>query len=488
MSTTLLPFLYQTRTLQRLSRTGLSTPAFRALFHATARTSNPRERPRPIKAPKGGDDIPFELPEGYEPPDTRTDAERDAESGVRSTITPAERDVFSRIFEEIATRNKAGVPPTKSSTPPSSQDSPAPVTDEPETSPLSSGVHGFSDNFGVRTEERSPEALRNTINVIVQDAAEVQSNARRQMQKPFDPLHPLGQTTAATEWEKALLRFPPSLRKAAQMALGAIEEEKAAQRLGAAATSPDSSMTEEQEAGQQIDLALDPLSKTVQNEALRREERKRVDAKMRAAKTDFELWDVLEEEVFPMVRKLGIDEDPSKTTNSKCRGGDSGSSSSKRKRGEAAKLPLHIYGPLYPAYLLNALTLLDTQFARSSPLVLHILPRVKELGPASYVLGVSTPFYNELARVLWNRYGDPTAVFNLLEEMRVAGLYCDEGTRLVVQQIEAFLASVAQGRWGPFLRELLSLPEYEFAVLPRIRHWLKTIDSHIAEKRYALQE
>jgi hypothetical protein len=264
------------------------------------------------------------------------------------------------------------------------------------------------------------------------------------------------------------------------MALGTVEEGKAAERAGNANTVPEESMSGDKRTAAQIDLALDPLSKDVQNEALRREERNRVDAKMRAAKNDFELWDVLEAEVFPLVHKFGLDEDASKTESSSKRGG-------KRKR-DKSQLPLHIYGPLYPAYLLNALALFDTQFARSSPLALHILPRVKELGPASYVLGVSTPFYNELARVLWNRYGDPTAVFNLLEEMRVVGLYCDEGTRQVVLQIEQFLASVGQGHWGPFLRELASLPEYEFAVLPRIRHWMTTIQHHIIERRNSLQE
>jgi hypothetical protein len=295
------------------------------------------------------------------------------------------------------------------------------------------------------------------------------------MQKPFDPLHPLEQTSTASEWEKALLRFPPSLRHAARMALGTMQEEKTAERIGSPTTVPDESMSEEKRAAAQIDLVLDPLSKSVQNEALRREERRRVDAKMHAAKTDFELWDVLEQDVFPLVHKLGLDE-------------EANSSGGKRSKRDKSKLPLHIYGPLYPAHLLNALRLFDQKFARSSPLALHILPRVKELGPASYVLGVSTPFYNELARVLWHRYGDPNAVFNLLEEMRVVGLYCDEDTRTIVQRIEQFLASVAVGKWGPFLRELASLPEYEYAVLPRIRHWLKTISIHIEVRRDELQE
>ncbi|KAK4236513.1 hypothetical protein C8A03DRAFT_45507 [Achaetomium macrosporum] len=477
MSTTLLPFLYQTRTLQRLAQSGHSTPAFRALLHSTARSNRRRDRPRPH--PPRHDDIPFELPEGYDYPGKDQQPEEEVEpGGVRSTITPQERDVFSRIFEEIASRNQTCPPPAASSAPPPSDNAVTPASTSEEAATVSQPSNlGFtdSDDFNVRTNEPNPETIRSTINIIVQDAAEVQTNSRRNIKKPFGPLHPLDQTSAASEWEKALLRFPPSLRRAARMALGTMEEDQAVRKFGSPAASAEASMGEENRAGAQIDLALDPLSKSVRNEALRREERVRVETKMREAKTDFELWDVLEEEVFPMVQKLGIDEASSKAN-------------TRSRKTDKSKLPLNIYGPLYPAYLLNALRLFDTQFSRSSPLALHILPRVKALGPASYVLGVSTPFYNELARILWNRYGDPTAVLNLFEEMRVAGLYLDEGTRGVVRSIDHFMGSVQQGKWGPFLREVVSLPEYQFAVSPRIRHWLKTINSHITERRNELVE
>ncbi len=472
---TLLPFLYQTRTLQRLSRTGFSPRAFRALLHSSSRTNTPRDRPRPQRSRE--EDIPFELPEGYENPDDKFKPHENAESGAaRSTITTSEQEVFSRIFAEIATRTKTGTPSAEQPAPPSPGDLVEATPAEPASAPPPPPPPSFdeADDFGVRTRQPNLESIRNTINIIVQDASEVQTNSRRRVQKPFDPLHPLEQTSAATDWERALLRFPPRLREAAQMALGVMQQDEAEQKFGAPPVSPEEILNPETRAASQIDLILDPLSKTVQNEALRREERNRVEAKMRAAQTDFELWDVLEAEVFPMVHKLGIDEDPAPRRAA--------------KRDRKNKLPLHIYGPLYPTYLLSALRLLDTHFARSSPLALHLLPRVRELGPASYVLGVSTPFYNEMARLLWNRYGDPAAVFNLLEEMRVAGLYCDEGTRAVVHRIEQFFASVAQGRWGPFLRELASLPEYQFALLPRMHYWLGTIHSHIVERSGELQE
>jgi hypothetical protein len=420
------------------------------------------------------------LPEGYEHNTTEenTYIERDPDSGLRSTITPSERDTFSRIFEEIAARNNARPLSAGPSAPQSTDDFMTSSSFEPGAAipPTPSSRITDFDDFGVRTEEPSPSSIRNTINIIVQDAAEVHTNRRRQMQKPFDPLHPLEQVSAASEWEKALMRFPPSLRQAAQMALGVIQEDREADRSAPPSTIPEEQMNDEKRLSAQIDFVLDPLSKSVQNEVLRRDERTRVEGKMREAKTDFELWDILEEEVFPMVKKLGLEDDIENSTTSK----------RKRSKKRDSKFPMHIYGPLYPSHLLTALRLLDTKFSRSSPLALQILPRVKELGLASYVLGVSTPFYNEMARILWQRYGDPTAVFNLLEEMRIAGLYCDENTRGVVHSIEGFLGKVVQGKWGPFLREMVSLPEYEFKVLPRVRHWLTTINMQIYERKNEL--
>ncbi|GAB1317096.1 Mtf2-like C-terminal domain-containing protein [Madurella fahalii] len=506
MSTTLMPFLYQTRTLQRLSRAGLSTPAFRALLHSKPRGKVPRTPSGRGRVPPWTESIPFELPEGYEDPreEKRSKSKRAERDSSWSTITPAEKHTFSRIFEEIAERNKLRAPTASS---PLSDDlttmmsdeysetaAPASNEDASTSDDLDAFDDGFdgSDDFGdfkATTEESDPTSIRDTINIIVEDAAAVQTSSRRNLEKPFDRLHPLEQASGAKEWEKAMLRFPPSLRKAARMALNVIESDKQAEKL---TPPPDRDMSDEQRLAAQIDLVLDPLAKSVQNEALRRRERNRVETRMREAKTDFELWDVLEEEVFPMIEKLDIasgeQKAPGKRKRNRKRNKQDGAPDKQDGASPDAsiskdKLPMHIYGPLYPVYLLRAVHLLDTQFARSSPLALSILPRVKELGAASYVLGVSTPFYNEVARILWSRYGDPTAVFDLLEEMRAAGLYCDEGTRAIVHSIHMYFQGVYGGLRGPFLRELMSFPEYEFAVLPRVRHWQKTIAKHIMQRR-----
>ncbi|KAK3936934.1 hypothetical protein QBC46DRAFT_393934 [Diplogelasinospora grovesii] len=459
--TTLLPFLYQTRTLQRLSRAGLSKPAFRAFLHATAGAHSPRAA-RPPRAPSK-DAIPFELP-----PDIQVDSE---ESKERSTITPTEREAFNRIFEEIAARG--GKLPTGSS--------------QTNGTPMSAAQ--FSADLKTAASRHG--------NIIIQDAT-TQNDARK---KPFnDPFRPFTQMVSAEDREKALLRFPPSLRRAARMAYGVIEpdvnfdgsarggeadtlaweqDRAATDHTAGAREEPRRRRVDDDMIGDDL-LALDPSAKSAETESLRRSERSRVETRMSQCETDFELWDVMEQEVFGMVDKLGIGEQQQQQPKTK-RGRNKVATTTQEKDGE--ELSMQVHGPLYPSYLLYALRLMDQNFATTSPLALSILPRIKELGLASYVLGVSTPFYNALMSIYWRRYGDMGTVFNLLEEMRHAGLYCDEGSLAILHSAEHFFTDCEDGKKGPFLKELAALPDYEVTLKPKFRQWSATIGAHISERR-----
>lgn len=144
---------------------------------------------------------------------------------------------------------------------------------------------------------------------------------------------------------------------------------------------------------------------------------------------------------------------------------------------------MEIYGPLYPMLLVTSLRLLDKHFSQPSQLALSVLPRVKELGVASYVLGVSTAFYNYLLGIYWGRYGDVSSVLAHLEEMRHAGLYFDKDTFSTVARVSSWLTEMANGEHGAFLREAMSMPEYEVALRSRLRHWTNEITRSIVERR-----
>ncbi|KAK3314283.1 hypothetical protein B0H66DRAFT_504209 [Apodospora peruviana] len=433
-STTLLPFLYQTRTLQRFARAPrISTPAFQTLFHTSTRAHYPRG-PSRFRGPKPSTDvIPFEIP----PPE---EAEG-LEPGHQTTITPLEREAFDRIFEEIAARGK--MPATAS----------------------------FQEEQPREEPEPAPAFLGNAVGAV----------ANKNALKGFGSYSPLGELQRPNDINRALLRFPPSLRKAARMAMGVMEGERQDSNNDAEEGVPEFSEESDIDMLTSVGGARKKIDR-IKVTATRQLERDRVEGKMRASKTDFELWDVMEEEVFSMVDRLGI------------RGDDNGvpetaASSPKPKRGRKSttkasktELSMTIHGPLYPGYLLYGLRMMDQSFTRSSPLALNVLPRIKELGLMSFVLGVSTPLYNTLAEILWYRYQDATAVVNLLEEMRHAGLYCNPATLDIVTSIQKQFEGYGRGDSGPFLKELVSLPEYEYALKTRMRHWNNAIQTQIQER------
>jgi len=92
----------------------------------------------------------------------------------------------------------------------------------------------------------------------------------------------------------------------------------------------------------------------------------------------------------------------------------------------------------YPLYLVACCRLLRRSFPLS-PYPLAILSHVKRLGPLSYVLGVSANLYNETLYLLWATKNDLHGMADLLQEMRNQGV---ESNNVTV----AFLKAVRRRR------------------------------------------
>jgi len=289
----------------------------------------------------------------------------------------------------------------------------------------------------------------------------------------------------------ALMRFPPSLRTAARMALGVVEPGEegspAEKGCGGVADVPRSLLkngVEGSEPGKGeatgsvglhavnrvgLDPAFDPVSKKLELEAKRREFSLKAEEGMLACRTDFQLWQAMEKDVFSMIKRLGVAEGLEVKQNK----------SGRRTKGKAAsltepepELDMGIYGPCYPSLLLFGTRLLDARFSISSSLALSVLPRIKDLGLASYVLGVGTPFYNTLMSIYWYRYGHVDRVLGLLEEMRHTGLYFDGETIAIVDSMRRHLDLFAQGAAGSFLKEVMA---FDSARSTRLQYWARTI-------------
>ena len=251
------------------------------------------------------------------------------------------------------------------------------------------------------------------------------------------PLEPLSTTETEEEIMGAISRYPLSLRAAAARAVGLVNDPRQVQ---------------------------EPTSEANASEKLRQSELKRVEDVMRAASTDVELWQVMEKEVFSLIRRLGLEETPSvggtKAGRGRRKKEEVKEATSHPSTGENESLDLTIYGSLYPSHLLVGLQLLDLSFAKPSLLALNVLPRIKSLGLISHVLGASTALYNELLRIYCFRYDNYTGAIDLLAEMEQGGLEFDAETLAIVDEMDRVQHSIISGESGPSLQALWSLPEF----------------------------
>ncbi|VUC24400.1 unnamed protein product [Clonostachys rosea] len=261
--------------------------------------------------------------------------------------------------------------------------------------------------------------------------------------------------------ERVLSRFPQSLREAAQLALGLFELKDGAEVI-------ETETTEQKEERSRF-------------EQLRKEEKSRVYALMKACNTDAELWKVMEKEVFSLPEELGIatlvvkkqptrrGRKSSKATAPVEEPAAVESAAAENETGGGRKHIMDIDGPLYSQYLNHGLNLLDTSFAKPSPFALQILPRVRSLGLPSYVLGVSTRFYTILATIHWNRFGDASSALDVVQEMMATGLTADDDVKALLVSIRDHVLGCTWGVQGPFVSGMMEAPPYDGALMQRIQ-------------------
>ncbi|CAK7270424.1 hypothetical protein SEPCBS119000_004084 [Sporothrix epigloea] len=416
MATSIMPFLYPARLVQRPRRMPVVCQLLRSLHDSAIRAEERREeepQQQPEQRPRSKasrrinhSHIPFELPPNFEP--EGTDATTDAEGRIRvgtgdiadGTITPLERQAFRRIFREISRR-----PPNE------------------ERAENAREIDTVGDDSGKASGNAGSEAdsHRARINAIVSDA----SNDQVLVREPLRNYRREDSLSAAkegrTDWKathsrhRVLAQFPPSLRSAAGKALGINDVRRLLRQ------EEEQVANVEQDEASELHERVEALSPA---QTARRERQEKMELAMLAKKTDTALWQYMQEQVFSLVGKWGLQEIS----------GTSGSG----KRTTRKKRALAEDRPLYPALLLHAQRLLESHFAGGtvSPLAFAVLPYVKKLGLASYVLGASTPLYNHLLHMRWRRQGDAPAVFALLQEMQRAGLVFDAATLAIVKSIE----------------------------------------------------
>ncbi|KAG6008279.1 hypothetical protein E4U21_004741 [Claviceps maximensis] len=408
MTSTSLPFLYQTRTIQRALRAARTLRTQNALQFARLVHVPRRSKPRKLD-----NSIPFEWDS-----DTPYDV---VDNGVAaadkpSTITPSEAEIFKGIFDEIA---QGRMPLAKK----------RPTTTTSETAP-----QWTSDS------PSSQQATAGMARSIVEQAR-------------------------VTEFrEKFLRRYPSSLRTAAQVALGLYElepnlnsgEDSKVMELDEA----DKAKWEERakyerlrtEERERVDALMTACDTDVALWHVMEAEVFPLPARLGILQPSM----VAKRRKRTLTPKTAKPEERPKLNEPLVTAADE------------EKRVMDVHGPLYPHFINRGLALFDTAFARPSDYAFAILPRVKSLGLPSYVLGVSSPFYTRLARMHWTRYGDVVSALDTLQEMSSAGLYVDEGAHELLVMMRNHLHGCVWGAQGPFVMGMMEAPPYDAALTQRL--------------------
>ncbi|KAL8854023.1 MAG: hypothetical protein Q9221_001146 [Calogaya cf. arnoldii] len=179
---------------------------------------------------------------------------------------------------------------------------------------------------------------------------------------------------------------------------------------------------------------------------------RRVMKKIMEAKTDMEIWNVLENDVFILIKQQESQkqnlEEQNKPKKRK-RGGSISKADKEAAVAEEKKQSLRvreksfqqaeieaILSSNYGDYCLAAMRNLRRKHP-ASPYPMNILPTVKRLGSISHVLAASIDLYNEVLFLLWSQYSDLDGMADLITEMGNQGIESNEITLRILRMVQS---------------------------------------------------
>lgn len=345
-----------------------------------------------------------------------------------STITAAEHAVFSRIFDDLSAKDVPNAALEDDS-----------VNDELEAN---SDPDAYLDRI---FEAVIATSRPSQFHLTAEDDDE--SGGGEQEISPEPALKFVDSFNLDSSNNDVISRYPQSLREAAARA----DQARMKQAGYAYRTRGDRRGSDDENTNTIEYLEAEQTEYGRKVHKARIDDRTKVWSLLDKAETDVEIWRVLENEVFNVVvrfqEQLKAEEQESDKAAKKA--------ARKKKKGaidaeatEPEQVPLlTILETNYAAHCLYALRLLRKHF-RSSPYALFLLPKIKSLGPISYVLGTSSDLYNELMFIKWREYSDLHGISELGTEMRNRGLAVNQMTLEVLRAVLLMSKQGTKGKYG----------------------------------------
>ncbi|KAF2724220.1 hypothetical protein K431DRAFT_282067 [Polychaeton citri CBS 116435] len=279
--------------------------------------------------------------------------------------------------------------------------------------------------------------------------------------------------------QRPLPRFPEALRPMAARAREAAREEKRATRQGIRAAA--------------VARQVHAVKIAAQTEL------DRVDAMMRKAKTDVEVWAVFENKVLSRVRGLALDTagtDFREQAKGKPKKKVSKESTASKVESQTIARPhqssgasieyseLELLASTYPRHLVRFLRHFSSSFPNSS-LTRCFLPTVKSHGPTSFALGATTSFYNlhlALHSPVHNFNNlDPEAMCSILAEMDREVYDFDAETGRILGRTLQGIVKLRRGMGGQGLKVLFE-GDGALRNFRGLWRWERVVEERLQEK------
>ncbi|KAF6241087.1 hypothetical protein HO173_000881 [Letharia columbiana] len=452
-SSSLLPFLYQTRTL-------LSEPKSARPFHAVHNndrrrrtfcfTSRGQAYADKIRRPNT-DPIVFVDPHHSQIPDTlsHTEPQKPDQFSRPSTVTATEQAVFNKLMKD------ASQPAT-------------PEPDEEDILDQDELTRGYDPNVDLNSIfENAIRQLRMQEEQAANSAAKSLLLAGMPRQRAIDILvRDQDQALSGRDWKRLKLANGTTLGNEVET-----EEERA-----------------------KLEVACD-------------DHRTLVMGMLDSANSDVEIWQVLEKEVFSLITHLDehtkfvekakkvkalhaakvrkAEAEGKAITDVKLTKRDlTETETSGTKLTQTKAIPidnlLSILHRNYAEYCLNALRLMRRKHPTSfyAP---HVLSTIKRRGPISTVLGVSTDIYNEILYHKWMQYSDLHGMADMIEEMLNQGIESNGVTTALIKGIAKQRRMGQRGFFGPVVKEWWAM-RATVEGWRRVRNLFARILSEMAER------
>lgn len=180
---------------------------------------------------------------------------------------------------------------------------------------------------------------------------------------------------------------------------------------------------------------------------MRDKEIKRIVELFKTSRTDVQLWSILDKEVLEPIAALNLDNQNDDGVADRGNGKAKSTTVSEKVEPKDREVVMKNF----PFLLSSACRSLRGLFP-TSPLILAIIPTIRNMGPSVYALGASTKIYNQNIGFVFDNLSDIDRINDILQEMETEVIEPDAITLKMLDQVMMTWQKIRRGLYGEAAR------------------------------------